>query len=180
MFRLFLILAALVTLAAPAEADVSVRVAQPGAASPPAKIADFAWLEGTWIGAGLGGQTEETYSAPLGNAIVGTFRFVKDGKPVFYELVTVVEEGGSVLIRLKHFHPNLVGWEEKDKSVEFKLVALEGQTAYFDGQTLRREDDTLLAAVLIKGKDDKEGVEQFSYKLKKVLTSRRSSPCGCR
>ena len=71
-------------------ADVSVRELAPGAASPPAKIADFAWLEGTWIGTGLGGQTEEHYSAPLGDAIVGTFRFVKDGKPVFYELVTVV------------------------------------------------------------------------------------------
>src|SRR4249920_1631344 len=81
-------------------ADVEVRELAPGVASPTAKIEQFAWLEGTWIGAGLGGQTEESYSAPLGGAIVGTFRFIKDGKPVFYELVTVVEEGGSVLVRL--------------------------------------------------------------------------------
>lgn len=167
MYRHTLLFVLACIVAAPSQADVPVHVAQAGAASPPAKIADFAWLEGTWIGTGLGGQAEESYSAPLGNAIVGTFRFVKDGKPVFYELVTVVEEGGSVLIRLKHFHPNLVGWEEKDKSVEFKLVALDGQTAYFDGQTLRREGDALYTAVLIKAKDGKESVEQFSYKLKK-------------
>src|SRR6185295_6650747 len=84
-----------------ARADVTVRELAPGQASPPAKIEQLAWLEGTWVGTGLGGQTEEHYSAPLGGAIVGTFRFVKDGKPVFYELVTVVEEVGSVLIRLK-------------------------------------------------------------------------------
>ena len=162
---IFVVLSSFVAVAA--HADVAVRELAPGQASPPAKIADFAWLEGTWIGTGLGGQTEEHYSAPLGDAIVGTFRFVKDGKPVFYELVTVVEEGGSVLIRLKHFHPNLVGWEEKDKTIEFKLVAVEGTAAYFDGQTLKREGDTLTAAVLIKHKDGKKAVEQFTYKLKK-------------
>src|SRR5262245_56981124 len=142
----FLIPSSFAALAA--RADVAVRELAPGQASPPAKIADFAWLEGTWVGSGLGGHTEESYSAPLAGAIVGTFRFVKDGKVVFYELVTVVEENGSVLVRLKHFHPTLVGWEEKDKFVEFKLVALEGQAAYFDGQTLSRDGDTLTAAVL--------------------------------
>jgi len=165
MHRLFLILACLV--ASPALAEVPVRTLAPGAASPPAKVADLAWIEGTWQGQGLGGQTEETYSAPLGGAIVGHFRLVKADKVVFYELVTFVEEAGTVLLRLKHFHPNLVGWEEKDKSVEFKLVAVEGQTAYFDGQTFKREGDTLYAAVAIKGKDGSTRVEQFSYKLKR-------------
>jgi len=166
MRSIFLFILAL-GLATLGHADVAVRVAKSGDTPPPATISDFAWLEGTWVGTGLGGHTEESYSAPLGGAIVGYFRLVKADKVIFYELVTFVEEGGSVLLRLKHFHPNLIGWEEKDKSVEFKLVAIEGQAAYFSGQTFRREGDTLSTAVLLKGEDGKTHIEQFSYTLKK-------------
>jgi hypothetical protein len=99
--------------------------------------------------------------------MVGYFRFVKDGKPVFYEIVTVIETNGSLAMRLKHFHPDLKGWEEKHVVQEFRLVALEGQTAYFDGMTMKREGDTLYSAVHIRAKDGGSRVEQFSYKLKK-------------
>lgn len=161
-FIVILVLAALTS----ARADVDVRVAQPGTVSPPAKIADIAWLEGIWIGAGLGAQTEVAYSGPLGGAIVGYFRFVKDGEPVFYEIVTIMETDGSLAMRLKHFHHDLKGWEEKDVVQEFKLVALEGQTAYFDGITIRRHRNTLHAAVRARAKDGSTRVQQFSYKLK--------------
>jgi hypothetical protein len=151
-----------------ARAEVPIRTAQPGATPPPATIADVAWLEGTWTGAGLGGQTEEAYASPLGGAMVGYFRFVKDGKPVFYEIVTLVETNGSLAMRLKHFHADLKGWEDKNDVQEFKLVALDNQAAYFDGMTTKREGDTLYSAVLIKNrKDGSTHVEQFSYKLKK-------------
>lgn len=167
MHRLLAFAAATLIAPAIALADVEVRTLAPGAASPPAKIEDLAWLEGQWVGQGLGGETEETYSGPLGGTIVSYFRYVKDGKPVFYELVTLVEQGGSVLMRLKHFHPDLKGWEEKDKTVDFKLVALEREAAYFDGLSIKREGDTLYSAVRIGGKDGSTRVEQFSYKRKR-------------
>jgi len=168
MPRLILLLITVVFAATAARAEVPVRDLPAGAASPPAKITDVAFLEGIWVGKGLGGDTEESYSSPLGGAIVGYFRFVKDGKVIFYEIVTVVETNGSLALRLKHFHADLKGWEEKDDVQEFKLVAIEGQTIYFDGLSLRRDGDTLYSAVKIK--DRKSGstrVEQFSYKLKK-------------
>ena len=151
----------------PAGADVSVRVAEPGTVRVAAKVTDLAWLEGAWIGKGLGGEAEEAYSAPLAGTIVGYFRFVKDGKPVFYEIVTLIEEKGGVILRLKHFHPDLVGWEEKDKSQEFPLIALEGQTAYFDGMTMKRDGDKLLSAVRIRMNDGTTKVEQFVYERKR-------------
>jgi hypothetical protein len=168
MPRLFLLLIIAVFVATTAHAEVPVRDLPPGAASPPAKINDVAWLEGTWVGQGLGGQTEEAYASPLGGAMVGYFRFVKDNKVVFYEIVTIVEMNGSLAMRLKHFHADLKGWEEKDEMQEFKLVAIEGQTAYFEGLSVRRDGDTLYSAVRIK--DRKNGstrVEQFSYTRKK-------------
>jgi hypothetical protein len=168
MPRLFLLLIIAVFAAQAARADVPVRDLPSGAASPPAKITDVAFLEGTWIGQGLGGQTEETYSSPLGGAMVGYFRFVKDGKVVFYEIVAIVETNGTLAMRLKHFHADLKGWEEKDDVQEFKLVAIEGQTVYFDGLSLRRDGDALYSAVKIKDrKNSSARIEQFSYKLKR-------------
>jgi len=36
-----------------------------------------------------------------------------------------------VFMRIKHFNPKLVGWEEKDRAHEFILVRLEGREAVF-------------------------------------------------
>lgn len=36
------------------------------------------------------------WSAPVGGTMVGHFRLVRDGKPVFYELLTLIEVEGSV------------------------------------------------------------------------------------
>src|SRR5690349_21407763 len=69
--------------------------------SPPATLEDMRWFVGTWTGTGLGGSTDETWSAPVAGAMLGTFRLVKEGKPVFYEFLTLVEHEGSLLLRLK-------------------------------------------------------------------------------
>ena len=50
------------------------------------------------------------------------YRMIKDGKPIFYELLTLSEIDGTLLIRLKHFHANFVGWEDKDKTVDFRFI----------------------------------------------------------
>lgn len=115
-----------------------------GAARPAATIEGVAWLTGTWAGEGLGGTFDEVWSAPAGGAMMGHFRLVKDGKPVFYELLTVLEHEGSLEMRLKHANPDMTGWEEKNAFVTFKLVKLDATGAYFSGFTLKRIDaDTL-------------------------------------
>src|SRR5262245_45051261 len=69
-----------------------------GTQAPAATIADLAWLAGHWTGEGLGGFTEEVWSPPRNGAMVGMFRLVRDDKPVFYELLTVAEEKGSLML----------------------------------------------------------------------------------
>ena len=73
--------------------------------------------------------------------MLGVFRLVREGSPQFYELVTLVEEEGSLALRLKHFEPDLVGWEAKQESVRFPLVRREEETLWFDGLTIRRIGD---------------------------------------
>ena len=118
-------------------ASNTMRLA-PGQARPAARIADFTWLAGRWQGEGLGGVMEEVWSEPAGSAMVGYFRLVRDGKPLFYEIMTLLETEGSVELRLKHVNPDMTGWEEKADFVTFKLVKQDETGAYFEGLTFRR------------------------------------------
>jgi hypothetical protein len=105
---------------------------------PPATIQDLAWLAGRWTGEGLGGAIDEVWSEPAGGAMVGYFRLVQEGKPLFYEIITLLEHAGSVEMRLKHVNADMTGWEEKNDFVTFRLVRHDDTGAYFDGLTFRR------------------------------------------
>src|SRR5262245_8230702 len=105
--RLLLAVAALVTFGSPANpADTrtanTLRLAA-GEKPAAATIADMAWYAGRWTGSGFGGENEEVWTPPNAGTMLGMYRLVKDGKPVFFELLTILEEQGSLLIRLKHF-----------------------------------------------------------------------------
>ncbi len=102
---------------------------------PRATIADMAWFVGTWRGSGLGGDSEEIWSAPRGGTMMGMYRRMAAGRPVFYEFLTLIEEHDSLALRLRHFHPDLRGWEERNESQRMPLVAKRDGRLYFDGLT---------------------------------------------
>ena len=133
----------------------------------PAKttLADVEWLAGTWRGQGLGGVTEETWSAPAGGSMMGMFRLMRGDAVVFYEFMTLVRENGSVVMKLKHFNPDLAGWEDKDKWVTFRLASATPQALFFEGLTFRRIDDDSLR-IFLAIRDRETGAvreEAFSY-----------------
>lgn len=124
--------------------------------SPAATIRDMAWIAGSWRGQALGGEFEETWNPPLGDSMIGTFRLVIDGKTEFSEHMALIPQGNSLVIRLKHFDGQLKGWEEKDKSVDFRLVKIEDRTAYFNGLTFRlKSPDTIEIFVRMKSNSGK-------------------------
>lgn len=130
-----------------------------------ATVADIAWLAGNWNGTGLGGVSEEIWSKPSGGVMMGTYRLIKDGKPIFYEMMWMVENEGTIALRLKHFHANLVGWEEKDKTVDFKFVKKEGNRFYFSGLTFERKGGKELNIFLaLRQKDGTVKEEIFTMK----------------
>ena len=133
---------------------------------PVAKVTDFAWLEGHWQAEALGGTVEEIWSGPSAGTMVGMFRLVKDGKVGFYEIFTLTEEGSTVLLRLKHFDPDLSGWEERDETVDFPLVALTEDTAWFEGLTYQqRGPDEMQVYLAMRTKD---GVREVPFSWKRV------------
>jgi hypothetical protein len=126
----------------------------PGQSSPAATIADMAWLAGHWTGDGLGGRSEEIWSPPEHGVMMGMYRHIQDDKPVFYEFLTLAEERGSLVLRLKHFHPDLTGWEEKDKHVSFPFVAKRGGVIHFEGMSFQPQGDALTVYLAIENKKD--------------------------
>src|SRR4051794_23855409 len=80
----------------------TLRLAQ-GELSPAATIDEMAWYAGAWHGTGLGGDNDEIWSAPKNGTMAGMYRLVKANHPVFYELLTIVQEHASLTLRLKHF-----------------------------------------------------------------------------
>jgi hypothetical protein len=133
-------------------------------ASPPATLKEVEWMAGHWRGEAFGGITEEIWSPPLGGSMMCSFKLVKDGKVSFYEIVALMEEAGSLIIRLKHFHGDLKGWEERDKTIDFPLVKLEGNRAYFDGMTFERVSGDELNVFVMIGKPGEEKEVLFNYK----------------
>jgi hypothetical protein len=118
---------------------------------PEAKIDSIAWLAGVWKGKAFGGEFEEIWTIPSGGAMAGLFKLMHEGKPTMYEFEIIVEEMGSLIIKLKHFNSDLIGWEDKDKFISFPLVKLTNDAAYFDGLTYRKiGSDKLQVFVAIK------------------------------
>ncbi len=133
------------------------------ATRPAAKVADAAWLVGSWTGTGLGGEVDELWLPPRDGAMHGVFRLQKDGKLSFSEFMTIAEVDGSLILRIKHFTPAFVGWEEKDRSVDFRFVSASRDELRFDGLTFRRGADGLqIWLAFTRGGNSRE--EHFVFK----------------
>lgn len=96
-----------------------------------ASVKDLAFMSGTWTVNHKWGDMEEFWGPPMGNCMVSSYRCVKDGKVVFYEFV-VIEQGGNVpVMKLRHFNPGSIGWEEKNAPLDYPLIAFEKNKAVF-------------------------------------------------
>lgn len=135
---------------------------------PKATLDNVAWIAGHWKGEAFGGIAEEIWSPPLGDSMMFVFKLVTDGKVQFYEVGHIQERDGTLILQLKHFHGSLKGWEEKDNTVDFKLVKMEDHTIYFDDFTIERisENEINMYVVVDDGQGASEEVK-FNYKREK-------------
>lgn len=149
--------------------DNTLRLAE-GVTAPPASLDSLAWMAGLWAGEGLGGKVEESWTPPSAGSMIGTFKLidVKDGSetPNFYEFMTIFETEGSLDLRLKHFHPDVTGWEEKDDFVSFPFVKAEGNRVYFRGLTYeKRSEDELKIYLAMRTRD---GTREVTFEFERV------------
>jgi hypothetical protein len=122
--------------------------------SPKANLDAIAWLAGSWQGEAFGGRFEETWNAPAAGSMMGMFKHISKGEVTFYELMTIIEEGESLLIRLKHFNKDLTGWEEKTETGDFPLLKVEKNAIHFSGYSfIRLDNDHINCIVNVQGRD---------------------------
>jgi len=134
---------------------------------PAATIDSIAWLVGSWSGSAFGGTFEEVWLAASSGTMVGTFKLMHNNKPTMYELMLIVEEKGSLNVKLKHFNADFTAWEEKDKFISFPLVKLTVDAAYFNGLTYRRDgSDRLKVYVAIKEGEDVHEEELLFHRMR--------------
>lgn len=148
------------------ETQTAARKEEPKSASSETdvKIEDFAWIAGHWRGKAMGGEFEETWNPPLGDSMIGMFKLIKDGKTVFTEIVMLHKVDGRFVMRVKHFDEKFVGWEAKDKSINFPFEKLEKDGIIFDGLRMKRVSNDQLQIVVRVRNGDKIGQIVFDAK----------------
>lgn len=128
-------------------------------------IEHFNMIEGSWVGDGLGGQCEEYWSSMKDSLMIGMFRFMKNEKTVFTEFMYLVHDSVGWQLRVKHFNSDFTTWEEKDKSVNFRLIRAEKSRIFFNGITFERPDENSLVVFLaMKHEDRKKNEEKFVFR----------------
>ena len=131
-------------------------------------IEDFAWFSGHWLGEDNGEEMiEETWGVPHDGLMLGMFR-QDSPQQTFYELITIAETGDGIEMRIKHFNPRLVAWEEKEETVLFSLVKVtENHATFVDEKGTRlvydREGDVFIAA-LEKDRDGETRRFEFRFR----------------
>ncbi len=77
----------------------------------------------------------------------------------------VTEINNTLLLQLKHFNGDFKDWEEKDETVDFKLVKVTENIVYFDEFTFEKISDTEMNLyVVIGNKDGSSSEVKFNYK----------------
>jgi len=130
-------------------------------------IVQFSWLTGHWIGDGFGGVSEEIWSEPRGGSMIGLYRHLNKGENNFYEIFSLYEDEGGITFRLKHFNPDMVGWEDKEDFVEFPFISVEEGKAVFNGLIYELTNpDTMIITLTLHNKE-KTWDEVFTFKRSK-------------
>lgn len=132
--------------------------------SPKANLSQVSWIAGHWKGEAFGGITEEIWSPPLGDSMMFSFKLVKDGKVIFYELGGIRQVDDTLIFQLKHFGNDFKGWEEKDETVDAKLIKIDNNRAYFDQFTFERISDTEINIYVVIEENGQTEEVKFNYK----------------
>lgn len=131
---------------------------------PAATLDDVAWLVGNWSGEAFGNTFEEHWNPPTAGSMVGFFKLMSGDEVVFYELLLLVEEEGSLSLKVKHFNPDFTAWEEKQDYVDFRFVKAEEDAVHFSGISFYRVDDDNMTGYIVFRNGEEIREEKLVYR----------------
>lgn len=151
-----------------------LTVPQHVVAQRPSTLAEFSWLQGAWVMQDGDDRLDEWWSSPVGNSMVGSFRWTRDGRLWMTEHMSITDEGADVIFRLRHFSAEMAAWEERGDPFVYRLTERDGRRATFaimeqkPGRPLRFVFESLQAdslLVRIVGEDGgRPTVQEFRFR----------------
>jgi hypothetical protein len=151
---------------------LSLLLITPGYGQVKTELKSLNFISGKWVGSMEWGDMEEYWSEAMGDTMVCAFHCVKDGKVVFYEFIVIEQSASGVpVMKLRHFGPGNIAWEEKDMPNEYPLAKLDKSKAVFEAPDKKtrliyeRRNAIQLRVVLEQEKDGTWEVIEFLYKL---------------
>lgn len=145
-----------------------------------ATLADVAFMAGHWRGGSAGEVSEEIWTAPEGDGMLGMWRYVGGGKARVFELLSIRQEAEGLMLRFRHFDGVLTAREEKDTPIAIPLVRWSAGEAVFEGKsvaggllrlTYRRDGDDGLLATL-----EKDGEKPQPFRFERAGSGSPSKP----
>jgi len=130
---------------------------------PAASLEDVSWLVGSWSGEAFGNTFEEVWNPPSAGSMVGMWKLLDGEQVVFYELMLLVEEEGSLSLKVKHFNDDLTAWEEKEDYVRFRLVKFDEDAVHFSGLSFHRINENEIHAFIALHHEGEVREEKLVY-----------------
>lgn len=131
---------------------------------PAATLEDVSWFVGSWTGEALGSTFEEVWNPPSAGSMIGMWKLLDGDQVNFYELLLLVEEEGSLSIKVKHFSADFTAWEDKEDYVRFRLVKIEENAVHFSGLSFERISDNEIHAYIVFYEEGKAREEKMIYR----------------
>ncbi len=131
---------------------------------PPATLENVSWLVGSWSGEAFGSTFEEVWNPPSAGSMIGLWKLLNDGQVVFYEIMLLVEEEGSLSLKVKHFNADFTAWETKEDFVRFRFVKYETDAVHFEGLSFYRIDENTMHAFIVMKHEGNLREEKMVYR----------------
>ena len=134
-------------------------------------LSEFGWLDGKWQGNWGPRVAEQVWMGPRAGEMPGFFRLAENDKTLVLELFSLFETADGIELRLRHFTPSLVPWEQSSMAI-LKLAAADAKQAVFEngsgGQpgrlTLIRIDaDTYVSRTEITSTSENKQITEIRY-----------------
>ncbi len=130
----------------------------------PATLENVSWLVGSWSGEAFGSTFEEVWNPPSAGSMIGLWKLLNDGQVVFYEIMLLVEEEGSLSLKVKHFNADFTAWEDKEDYVRFRFVKYETDAVHFEGLSFYRIDENTMHAFIVMKHEGNLREEKMVYR----------------
>ncbi len=95
------------------------------------RVADLAWMTGSWIGPFGEQMLEETWSQPFAGTITCMVRITGNGQTNMMELILIEEVDGSLLFRVRQWLPGYV--PRRPEPQIMTLAEIADRRVSFDG-----------------------------------------------